>query len=333
MSMSAQLGIVVDGILVSYFIDADAMASVQSCIPITQVAAACIILISFGTVQKVSTLSGAGNRGGANQIFSIAVFFAVIVGSLITALLFASSEKVANLLAPTAELSFFCNVYLSVLLWRFPVSIMPVLLCDLVRADGMDKLSSKTIVIQQCTNVSMDTILMGIFNLGLFGAAVATILGDIAGMIFILKTYLKVKERTFKFIGILNEGLKKVFEVICSLCRTGMPAALGMGLLAGQFWCIYQIFGLSGGTDGVKIYAACMLYLTFLSMFSNGLNQSMLPILGVLYGEKDYKSVRMLIVYARNFLMKIIGVSVIVAIIFPQELLTIFKKMFSQAIE
>lgn len=63
----------------------------------------------------------------------------------------------------------------------------------------------------------------------------------------------------------------------------------------------------------------------FLSMFADGINQSMLPILRVFYGEKDYKSIRMLMRYVWVFLMKIFGASVIVAMIFPQELLMICK--------
>ncbi|MBR6013000.1 MAG: hypothetical protein IK062_04360 [Selenomonadaceae bacterium] len=325
MSMSAQLGVVLDGILVSYFIGADAMTGVSSCMPITQAAASLAILISVGAVSQISMASGEGNREAANRLFSMAIFLAVVTGCLLTIGLLIFSERVGNLIAPTTELATFCKSYLVVLLWCFPASITLTLMCDLVRADGFAKLSSKAIILQQCVNVSMDVILMGVFKLGLDGAALATILGDITGAVFVFGIYFSAKERTFKLVSILESGLTSFFNRVVSLCRAGFPAALGMGLLAIQFWCMYQIVGQTGGTDGAKIYAACMLYLTFLSMFADGINQSMLPILSVLYGEKDYKSIRMLMRYVCVFLMKIVGASVIVAIIFPQELLSICR--------
>lgn len=150
-------------------------------------------------------------------------------------------------------------------------------------------------------------------------AALATILGDLAGIAFVLGIYFTARERTFKLMKTFN------LDRAISICRAGFPAALGMGLLAIQFWSMYQIVGWAGGTDGATIYAACMLYLTFLSMFADGINQSMLPILGVLYGEKDYTSIRMLMRYVCAFLMKIVLASVIVAMIFPQELLSICR--------
>ena len=319
MSMSAQLGVVLDGILVSCFIGADAMAGVEACVPVTQMAAALAILISVGAVRQISTASGAGNRDEANRVFSTAIFLAVAVGCLLMLGIFIFLERVSDIIAPTTELLTFCESYLSVLLWRFPMSITLVLMCDLVRADGFAKLSSKAIIIQQCVNISMDAVFMGMFNLGLGGAALATILGDLAGTAFVFGIYFTARERTFKLMKTFN------LDRAISICRAGFPAALGMGLLAIQFWGMYQIVGWAGGTDGATIYAACMLYLTFLSMFADGINQSMLPILGVLYGEKDYTSIRMLMRYVCAFLMKIVLASVIVAMIFPQELLSICR--------
>ena len=57
-----------------------------------------------------------------------------------------------------------------------------------------------------------------------------------------------------------------------------------------KVWCIYKILGSTGGAGETQIYAACMLYLSLLSMF---VNSSAYPILGVIYGEKDYRSIRM----------------------------------------
>ena len=323
MSMSAQLGVVLDGILVGRMIGPDAMASVGACMPVTQAASALAVLISVGAVRQITVASGLGNRDEANRIFSTALMLSLVAGGVLSLLFFLFSQELARFIAPTQELTTSCAAYLGILIWRFPISISLVLMCDLVRSDGMAKLSSKAVMVQQSVNLLMDLLLMGALGLGLHGAALATVLGDIAGIGLIWGIYYPAKERTLRFfrrIGSSEFGTKSL-----ALIHAGLPAALGMGLVAVKVWFLYRIVAWAGGTAGVTIYAACMYYLIFLSMFSNGINQSLLPVLSVLYGEKDYRSVRMLMRYVCRFTMYIVGISVIIAFLFPQELLRICK--------
>ena len=44
----------------------------------------------------------------------------------------------------------------------------------------------------------------------------------------------------------------------------------------------------------MKLYAVCMSCLSVMSMFTQGTSRAMIPIIGVLYGEKDYSGIRML---------------------------------------
>lgn len=176
---------------------------------------------------------------------------------------------------------------------------------------------------QQSVHLLLDVIFMGGLGWGLHGAALATLLGDVAGLGLIWGIYYPAGERTLRFIRQL--GSREFWEKGLALVRAGLPAALGMGLVAVKVWFLYRIVAWAGGTDGVTIYTACMYYLIFLSMFSNGINQSLLPVLSLLYGEKDYQSVRMLMRYVCRFTMRIVGISVIFALLFPQELLLICK--------
>ena len=68
-----------------------------------------------------------------------------------------------------------------------------------------------------------------------------------------------------------------------------------------------------------KIYAACMLYLSLLLMFVFGANSSAYPILGVLYGEEDYRSIRMFMRYIFRFTLMIIGFFVVLSFFFPRK--------------
>ena len=116
----------------------------------------------------------------------------------------------------------------------------------------------------------------------------------------------------------LSTGLKALFRGIGEIAKAGIATASGYALVAVRLWFLMRITGDVGGTDGTEVLAACLLFLTLLSMFSGGINQSLLPLVGVLFGEKDYRSIRMLMRYVGRILLAIVGVSVLFAMFFQK---------------
>jgi hypothetical protein len=137
-----------------------------------------------------------------------------------------------------------------------------------------------------------------------------------------LRRYFGSPRRTFRLVGVLSSGVKALFRKIGEIARSGVATASGYALVAVRVWFLVRIAGETGGSDGTEVLAACMLFLTLLSMFSSGINQAVLPLVGVLYGEKDYRSIRMLMRYVTRFLLAIVGVAVLFAMIFPQVILS-----------
>ena len=324
MSMSAQLGVVLDGIIVSYLLNARAMASVGASMPLTQTAAALSTMISVGAVGHITTALGLGEKDKAYRMFSTVCALALGIGILLTAFMFLFSAKISALISPAPSMTRSCYEYLHVLLFRFPFSVSLMVMCDIVRSDGMAKLSSYSVMIQQCSNIFMDFVFIKFFGLGLEGAALATVLSDVAGVSYILWVYCRSKNRTFRLISPLSEGIMKFIKRTFEICRTGLPATFGMVCVAVKVWCIYKILGSTGGAGATEIYAACMLYLSLLSMFVFGANSSAYSILGVLYGEKDYRSIRMFIRYIFRFTLLLAGFFLLLSFLFPREFLTLF---------
>ena len=325
MSMSSQLGVFFDGVIVSYLLGAVAMASVGASMPLTQAAAALSVMISVGAVGHITTALGIGEKNKASFIFSTACVLSLGIGILLTALLYAFSAELSAVISPASSMTQGCYEYLHVLVFRFPFSISLSIMCDIVRSDGMAALSSYSVMIQQCSNIIMDFVFIKYFGLGLEGAALATVLSDVAGIGYILLIYSRSKDRTFRLSSPISEGIVKFIKRTFEICRAGLPATFGMICVAVKVWCIYKILGSTGGAGATQIYAACMLYLSLLSMFVFGANSSAYPILGVLYGEKDYRSIRMFMRYIFRFMLLIVVFAVMFSILFPKEFLILFR--------
>ena len=320
-AMATQMGVFFDGIIMGQLIDSRAMASASACEMLSQIAAAFTVLLSTGAVGLIAVAVGNGKRDEAYRAFSLTFYISIAFGLLITLLLIPTCMKVVRILTPVPELWDCVYAYLHVLLWRFPFCSLFMLMSSLICADGMEKLSTVSVTIQQLANIALDYTLIRFFDLGVEGAAMATVLSDIVALFFLLICYFKSENRTFKLVGVLKMGIKAMFKDIKEISVSGIAAASGYGLVAVRMWFLIRISGRVGGSDGTQVLAACMLYLTLLSMFSGGINQSVLPLVGVLYGEKDYLSIRKLLNYVAFILFIIIGASVLFAMIFPQSIL------------
>lgn len=75
----------------------------------------------------------------------------------------------------------------------------------------------------------------------------------------------------------------------------------------------------------MTLYAVCMACLSVVSMCIAGCNGAMMPIVGMLYGEKDFSGVRMLVKYVLRIALTLSGTFVAFVIFFPQVILSLYN--------
>ena len=124
--------------------------------PLNQIAAALYVMISVGAVGHITTALGFGEKEKASRIFRTLCVLSLGIRILLMAFLFTFSAKLSALISPAPSMTQGCYEYLHVLLFRFPFSVSLMVMCDIVRSDGMAKLSSYSVMIQQCVNIIMD---------------------------------------------------------------------------------------------------------------------------------------------------------------------------------
>ena len=325
MTMAGQLGVILDSIIVGNLIDASAMASVGICMPLNQIVGAVDVLISIGAGGLVAIASGARQHDEADRIFSTVTALAFGLGALTTLLCLPFTHELARFLSSADSLVEGGWAYLHILIWRFPFMIALSSISVLIRSDGMASLASQAVLLGQFTNLGLDLLLIGPMKMGLEGAAIATVMSDVAGAGYMLARYFLSRKRTFHLVGVLRDGVAAFLSLSFKLIRAGVPAAISVGLISLKVWCIYAILGQTGGGSAMTLYAVCMSCLSFVSMFISGSHRSMLPIVGVLYGERDYRGIRMLVRHVLFFALSLAGAFVLFVLLFPQAVLTLFN--------
>ncbi len=324
-TIAGQLGVIIDSIIVGNFIDARAMASVGVCMPLNQLVAAIMMLISVGSGGLAAIAAGARQHDEANRIFTAVTVLSFGVGALMTLLCLPFTRELSRFLASSDALVEGGWAYLHILIWRFPFMIVLGGLSVLIRSDGMAGVVSHAVLLGQVVNIGLDIFLIGPMKMGLEGAALATVVSDVVGAGYLLARYFVSSERTFRLVNILGNGIKAFLSLTFRLIRTGVPAAAGVGLVSVKIWCIYAILSATGGAGAMTIYAVCVSCLSFVSMFISGGHRSMIPIVGVLYGEKDYQGIRMLTRHVMRFTLSLVGLFVLFVLLSPQSVLSLFN--------
>lgn len=317
MAMSSSMAVIVDGIIVGNLLGANALAAVNVCMPISQLLASLAVLIGMGAATVISVSKGKRDNTTANRTFTTMCLMALIIGMILLVCQLGNTSFFCSILTTDALLYPLTYDYYSVLIVGTPLIIIVSAFGYVLRSDGMPKYASVILITSNGTNIIMDVILIRGFNMGIKGAALATVFGYVVGMILLCR-YLFSKKCTmsFDFTGV-GHVMKDIFS-------SGASPALGATLTTIKILCINHIVTRIAGNTGMVSFSICLSCLVLVSMLISGASQTMMPILSTCYGEKDYSGMNMII--KRAFTVLAVGTLAIVCVfeLMPKAVLEVF---------
>lgn len=322
-SMASQLGTIINGIIVGNLISPQAMAAVSACVPLSQVTYALATLISIGSAGLIAVAAGKRQNDEADYIFSTVVTISIFAGIIWAICLIPNSASLTKFLSSAEDLRPMMHEYLIIFVFRLPLYLMYFSWQTLMRTDGFAKVVSRSVLICQSANVVLSFALVS-NGFGVMGAGIALLCGDVIGICYMLRKYFTSSERNRNFRHVLSDFGKFVSQA-GNVIKSGIPVAASTGLISVKVWAIYQILGSTGGADAMTLYAVCMACLSGVSMCIFGCNGAMMPIVGILYGEKDFSGVRLLVKYVLKFALTLSGIFVAFTQIFPQVILSLYN--------
>jgi putative MATE family efflux protein len=323
MAMANTMSIVVDGIIVGNMQNANALAAVNLTTPIMMIYMTVAVLFGMGASTNISIAKGRRENEHANENFTAAVLIIIVLGLLFTVLQFYFLDGICSLLTQDEVLLPLVKEYVGVLIFGTPALMLIPGLGYCLRADGKAKLASNVLIIANIINLLLDMVYMGIFKMGISGSSLATLSGYYIGL-FMLLAYAFSKDRTLKFKMELVISLKTLSKRIGNIISVGMPSAISSVLMTLKILCINTIVIAVAGISGMIAFSVCISCLSIISMFISGASQTMMPIVGMLYGEEDYRGIVFVFKRAFKVLMWANAFILIILELAPQIVLGMF---------
>ncbi len=312
----------VDAIFIGRSVGTLAIGGLSIALPIQMVVMAIALMIGVGAASAISRSLGAKDIEKADYVAGNS-FLAIIVLSGITVILgYTFLEPLLRIFGATDSLLPFAKEYMSIIFMGTIFFSFTVASNNLVRAEGNAKTSMFIMLIGTGLNIILDYIFIMVFNYGVKGAAIATILSQFASFVYVMiylyggKSTLKVKLHHFRpDISILRE----IFTVGFSSFARNIVGSL-VAIIINNSLRIY------GGDIAISIYGVINRVIMFLFMPLFGVIQGMQPIAGFNYGAKKIDRVKEVVRLSIITITTLATIGTLVGLLFPDEIMNLFSK-------
>ena len=248
---------------------------------------------------------------------------------LITSILFSIvgiffSDTIATKLTTNLKLQKICRQYLSINLVFCCGIFLQTYGQRLLQAIGNTTLSMISLIIGAILNIILDPIMMfGLYGcpaMGIKGAAIATVIGQIAGAIAAL--FFNHKKNPLIHVHFKNYHFNK--QDIFDIYRVELPTIIMQAIGSVMTLAVNTIL-LDVSTTTVAFFGIYYKLQNFLMMPINGLGQAVIPIVGYNYGAKKMDRVQQTwkILLPTGIIIALCGT--IIFFIFGQPLLLLFS--------
>lgn len=261
--------------------------------PITIIALALSLMIGDGGAAYLSLKLGEGNIDSAKRGVGNAVAMVTMVSIVLMAFFLVFIDPILTLFGATSTLRAYALEYGYVIGVGLPFMMIPAALNSMIRADGSPKYAMVSMALGAVINTVLDPVFIFVFHMGVRGAAIATVIGQIAT--FLVSVAYISHFKTFHFdISALRLHVKtcgKVLSLGISSFITQIAItivmALSNNLLAG-----YGAESIYGSEIPLTAMGIVMKVNQILISILVGISTGAQPIIGFNYGAGDFHRVK-----------------------------------------
>ncbi len=264
-----------------------AMGGLGLCLPIISIVIAFANLFGMGGAPLCSIARGRGDNEEAEEIMGNAFFLMISFGIVITIVGLIFKEDLLWLFGASKDTITYANDYLTIYLLGTIFVMTGLGMNSFINSQGFAKIGMMTVLIGAVSNIILDPILIFNCQLGVKGAAIATIVSQCISALWTLK-FLTGKQTILR---LRKEKMKLNFRHVKRIFSLGTA-----GLMMGVTNSVVSIVCNSTlQTYGGDLYIAIMTIINsireVIMLPGHGLANASQPVLGYNYGAGEYRRV------------------------------------------
>lgn len=287
MMVVASIYSVVDGLFVSNLVGDLALSAVNIIFPVTMIIGAFGFMLGTGGSAIVARTLGEGRKELAQGYFSMLIYTVLVVGGILSVVSVVLTEPIARLAGASDLLIDDCEAYGRIMLAGSVVFMLQVLFQSFFVVAERPQLGLFFSVAAGVTNMGLDYVFIALMDLGIAGAALATVAGYCVGGVIPL-IYFLTGERSG-----LRLGKTKLYgRQLLQACANG-SSELMSNISASVVGILYNIRLMDLlGEPGVAAHSV-MMYVDFVFVAAFlGFSMGSAPIVSYHYGAENYDELK-----------------------------------------
>jgi putative MATE family efflux protein len=310
----------VDTIFVGKGVGSMGIAGISIALPVQIFVMAFAQMFGIGGASVISRALGERDHEKARRAAGNVMVFSVAFGLVMTLLGQFFLDQLLIVLGASEAIIPYAREYLSIILLGSAFFSFGMAMNHVVRAEGKPKIAMAAMLISAVLNIILDPIFIFSLNMGIWGAALATVLSQAATSIYVLFYFLSGKS----LLRISLRSLIPEWRIMRETVSVGLSAFSRQ--VAGSLLAVVLNNSLVfyGGDIAVAVYGVINRLLMVFIMPMFGVNQGFLPIVGYNYGARKMRRARESVKLASAVTTMIALSSSIVMFLFARQLISIF---------
>ena len=288
--LSGNINILADGILVGQKLGTNALAAINFSLPVYLVLCIAGSFIVSGTAVCASDAIGRNQSRQAQELYQMSIFWCTAVSVFITVLGLVFLKPLSLLLCFDENVTPLVAEYLGMTIAGALPKILIYIPFWFLRLDGRNGQVTLMMLIMGAGNVILDVLFLYAFDMGVFGAALSSVISTAAACVLgFAKLCDKKSGFTFGF-RIKAEGVR-----LSETARAGSPSAANNLFQTLRVTAINALLLSYCGSKTVAAFTAVNCICAFAESVTGVVPQAASAMLGIYSGEHDNESTRLLI--------------------------------------
>jgi len=279
---------IVDRIFIGQGVGAEALSGISVIFPVMLIMMGFGMLIGIGTGVYVSINMGRKQMDRAEQTLGTGFSLMLVVSFVIMAATYILKEPILRSFGSTEETFQYANDYLNIILAGTPFMVIGFSLNNVIRSEGNARIAMVSMILSAGTNLVLDPIFIFVLDLGVKGAAYATIISMFVLMIWVL-AHFRGKRSVVK---LRNQNIRIKWDILLEIVAIGMaPFSMQIANSFVQGLLNKKLIEF-GGDLAVGAMGIINSVVTLVIMAIVAVNMASQPIIGFNYGAKSVSRIK-----------------------------------------
>ncbi|NOR76719.1 MAG: MATE family efflux transporter [Draconibacterium sp.] len=279
---------IVDRIFIGQGVGAEALSGISIIFPVMLIMMAFGMLIGIGTGVYVSINLGKKDFDGAEKTLGTGFFLMIAVSVIIMIVTYLLKEPILRSFGATEETFQYANDYLNIILGGTAFMVIGFSLNNVIRSEGNAKIAMTSMILSSVVNIILDLVFIIWLDMGVKGAAYATVISMFVLMIWVL-AHFKSKRSIIKLRNINIRVNRKILFQIVAIGMAPFTMQIANSFVQGL---LNKKLIIYGGDLAVGAMGIINSVVTLFIMAIVAINMASQPIIGYNFGAKSVNRIK-----------------------------------------